>query len=63
MQLAHTSQAREYQQAKDMLRQSGVKVVDACIIPPEEYMIGDISVDDLMDKIISKEFERKRRLR
>ncbi|EEU40698.1 uncharacterized protein NECHADRAFT_76112 [Fusarium vanettenii 77-13-4] len=44
--------AREYQQAKDMLRQSGVKVVDAYIIPPEEYMIGDISVDDLMDKII-----------
>ncbi|KAM6533989.1 hypothetical protein FALCPG4_006928 [Fusarium falciforme] len=32
--------AREYQQAKDTLRQSGVKVVDAYIIPPEEYMIG-----------------------
>ncbi|KAJ4226433.1 hypothetical protein NW759_005020 [Fusarium solani] len=44
--------AREYRQAKDMLRQSGVKVVDAYIIPPEEYMIGDTNVDDLMDKII-----------
>ncbi|KAL6353553.1 hypothetical protein LRP88_14049 [Fusarium phalaenopsidis] len=44
--------AREYQQAKDTLRQSGVKVVDAYIIPPEEYMIGDTNVDDLMDKII-----------
>ncbi|WAO85009.1 Hypothetical protein NCS54_00224200 [Fusarium falciforme] len=53
IQLAHTSQAREYQQAKDTLRQSGVKVVDAYIIPPEEYMIGDTNVDDLMDKIIS----------
>jgi hypothetical protein len=43
-----------------MLRQSGVKVVDAYIIPPEEYMIGDTNVDDLMDKIISTELGRER---
>ncbi|KAI8723213.1 Amidase domain-containing protein [Fusarium sp. LHS14.1] len=44
--------AREYQQAKDMLRQSGVKVVDVYITPPEEYMVGDRNVNELMRKII-----------
>ncbi|KAM5347848.1 hypothetical protein ACJ41O_007672 [Fusarium nematophilum] len=54
--------AREYDEAKDKLRQSGVKVADVYIIPPEEYMIGDTNVDDLMDIIIRQQgkdgFER-----
>ncbi|KAJ4326972.1 hypothetical protein N0V84_002585 [Fusarium piperis] len=44
--------AREYQQAKDMLRQSGVKVVDVYLTPPEERMIGGMNVTELIDKII-----------
>ncbi|KAJ9137774.1 Amidase signature domain [Coniochaeta hoffmannii] len=47
--------AREYEAAKDTLRQKGVKVVDVYITPPEEYMVGDINVDDLMDNIIKEQ--------
>lgn len=35
-----------------------MKVVDVYLQPPEEYMIGDTNVDDLMDIIISKYFEQ-----
>lgn len=45
-------QAREYTQAKDLLSRHGAKVVDVYIIPPEQYMVGDINVDDTMDVVI-----------
>ena len=45
-------QAREYAQAKDLLSRHGAKVVDVYIIPPEQYMVGDINVDDMMDLVI-----------
>jgi hypothetical protein len=48
-------QAREYDAAKDQLRKHGVKVADVYIVPPEEYMIGDTNVDNLMDIIISED--------
>ncbi|CAM1505655.1 Fc.00g112920.m01.CDS01 [Cosmosporella sp. VM-42] len=44
--------AREYQAAKEKLHEHGVKVVDAYLTPPEDFMIGDTNVDDLMDIII-----------
>ena len=36
------------------MRSHGARVVQVYITPPEEYMVGDNNVDDLMDIIISK---------
>ncbi|KPM45951.1 hypothetical protein AK830_g653 [Neonectria ditissima] len=56
------SQSREYQEAKEKLRENGVKVVDVYLTPPEEYMVGNTNIDDLMDIIIKQQgkngFER-----
>lgn len=50
-------QAREYQQAKEMLRQSGVKVVDVYVSPPNTYGMDGMDVVELIDRAISMEFE------
>ncbi|KAH6995912.1 amidase signature domain-containing protein [Ilyonectria sp. MPI-CAGE-AT-0026] len=54
--------ATEYREAKDQLRKNGVKVVDVYLQPPEECMIGDTNVDDLMNIMIMQQgkngFER-----
>ncbi|RSL71899.1 hypothetical protein CEP54_001161 [Fusarium duplospermum] len=44
--------AQEYKQAKDMLRESGVRVVDIYLTPPEEYMVGGMNINSLMRKIM-----------
>ncbi|RMJ11706.1 hypothetical protein CDV36_008675 [Fusarium kuroshium] len=43
---------REYKQAKDMLRESGVRVFDVWLTPPEEYMVDGMFINSLMRKIM-----------
>ncbi|KAK7403996.1 hypothetical protein QQX98_010223 [Neonectria punicea] len=60
--IRNTLSKLEYRQANEELRKNGAKVVDVYLTPPEEYMIGDTNVDDLIDIILKQQgknrFER-----
>lgn len=48
------TQAKEYLEAKQCLKDSGALVVDVHMTPPDKYMVEDVNIDDLMYEIISK---------
>ncbi|KAK6211552.1 hypothetical protein QIS74_10816 [Colletotrichum tabaci] len=47
--------AKEYLEAKQCLKDSGARVVDVHMTPPDKYMVEDVNIDDLMYEIINKQ--------